>query len=211
MIACSEPEPSWSIQPMDQLAPPPIDATRSGRDAMVILDDVLRLGQPFTMSTPSQTGRSGLFASRVGTQRGASSPCFETASGGEYCVDLLPPVIQRGVTTDWTFELTVPPNVSPGPIWLEVVRIDNSTGRVIAYSYPVVQTFIDSGANIDDDGYCEATSCRDLGVQPGDCDDGNANVFPNQTAWFGDPRLNGAFDYHCDGIEEPYEGPLVYK
>jgi hypothetical protein len=36
-----------------------------------------------------------------------------------------------------------------------------------------------------------------------DCDDGDANVHPGQTAFFGDPsKGKGIFDYNCDGIKE---------
>ncbi len=33
-----------------------------------------------------------------------------------------------------------------------------------------------------------------------DCDDGNANAFLGQTAYFPTPRSNGSFDYDCDGM-----------
>ncbi|MED5371986.1 MAG: putative metal-binding motif-containing protein [Myxococcota bacterium] len=40
-----------------------------------------------------------------------------------------------------------------------------------------------------------------------DCDDSDANVYPGQTAWFGEPSVGGIWDYDCSGsaeLEYPY-------
>ncbi len=37
---------------------------------------------------------------------------------------------------------------------------------------------------------------------PYDCDDGNASVYPGQTAFFEAARSNGTWDYNCNGLDE---------
>jgi hypothetical protein len=80
----------------------------------------------------------------------------------------------------------------------------------------------ESGAKCDDHDACTANVCTDDGggcefplvldmdedkhvsVSTGlacadDCDDGNADVFPGQTAWFDAPKDVAGFDYDCNG------------
>lgn len=50
-------------------------------------------------------------------------------------------------------------------------------------------------ADEDADGYFDVQGGGD------DCDDGDARVHPGQQAWFANPRMNGSFDFNCDGRE----------
>jgi len=65
----------------------------------------------------------------------------------------------------------------------------------------------------DGDGYCgeqNVTACEmppNTCTSSNDCNDGNPDVHPGQTAFFMDDDGDGSFDYNCDGQEE-HQSPL---
>lgn len=65
------------------------------------------------------------------------------------------------------------------------------------------------GIDNDGDGFCEADSCLGSDIQPGDCDDEDADVSPKALEECGDE-----VDNDCDGVTDDFEiddeGDTVY-
>lgn len=135
--------------------------------------------------------------------------------------------VLEGTPTEWGIDLP-PAEVCASDLELQVRLLPNGTygGNVLVDTITVEVDGVDDcapqdaaafaaatlHADLDGDGHhgpTVAVSCigaTDLAAPEGltarDCDDGDSDVKPGQSAFFGVPTQGGGYDYDCDGLEE---------
>lgn len=173
---------------------PPIDFTQ----------EILTPGEQITFEVTGADPGDTVYFGRSSTGVGAG-PCIPSLN---ICLDIEGPVDLLGVATadfrgEARLRLTLPTNVPAIPVFTQAVAV--GPGGVFK-SDPLSTVVQDYREDLDGDGYCVGRQpCRNPNDLPGDCNDEDPNVFPDQEEWFVDPmvRQDGviSYDYDCDGLD----------
>ncbi len=197
-----ETESSWRAEGL-ALSAPGAFVSVSPPPGIVFDQTALVPGDTVTFRVTGVAPGDTIFFGRSQTGVGAG-PCLQTFG---VCLGILGPVGLLGTAIannqgTASYTVALPSSVPPSYLFTQAVVF----GPAGSITTNVITAPILGGAlDFDGDGYCAGTRCHDSANLPGDCDDNNPSVRPDQTTYFDVPYVTAdgtsSFDYDCNGRE----------